>query len=189
MVYEIKASSEGMGRGVFATQDITCDTIIMVERPLLRSTSIGFLENYNALGAASMHTFHNLYCEPNPGQPPQRCIWDINCFHIPFSDEAAVFENACLINHSCTPNTECSWSPSSETLQVVALRDIKQEEEIFISYLSDEDLGEDVGDRRRYLENWGFICYCDRCIGEILCNTWLMVQQLEQEPVFPRYRY
>lgn len=72
------------------------------------------------------------------------------------------------INHSCNPNAEIQFPFSNSTVQVVALREIKPEEEICISYLDECQLNRSRHSRQRYLqENYLFLCECDKCQEEI----------------------
>lgn len=68
-------------------------------------------------------------------------------------------------NHSCAPNAECQFKDNCSRLSLVALRDIKQGEEIMISYLG-ECAQSDRGEKRRerLKEHYLFVCTCDRCV-------------------------
>lgn len=73
------------------------------------------------------------------------------------------------INHSCSPNAEVRFPHSNSVLQVVALRDIAQEEEICISYLDECQLSRSRHSRQKYLqENYLFVCGCSKCEAEIV---------------------
>lgn len=72
------------------------------------------------------------------------------------------------INHSCDPNAEVQFVYSNHTLQVVALQDIKEGEEICISYLDQCELSRSRHSRQKYLqENYLFTCSCSKCQEEI----------------------
>lgn len=72
------------------------------------------------------------------------------------------------INHSCSPNAEIRFPESNAWLKVVALRDIKENEEICISYLDECQLSRSRHSRRKYLqENYLFECECEKCESQI----------------------
>lgn len=72
------------------------------------------------------------------------------------------------INHSCNPNAEIRFPFSNNILQVVALRDIAEGEEVCISYLDECELNRSRHSRQKYLEeNYLFACECDKCQEEI----------------------
>ncbi|ETO85256.1 hypothetical protein F442_00940 [Phytophthora nicotianae P10297] len=65
-----------------------------------------------------------------------------------------------LINHSCQPN--CTWSNAGESImEVRALRDIKEGEEITLSYI---DIDKERSERQKELRDTKhFDCQCERC--------------------------
>ncbi|OWZ15375.1 hypothetical protein PHMEG_00010988 [Phytophthora megakarya] len=65
-----------------------------------------------------------------------------------------------LINHSCQPN--CTWSNGGDSvMEVRALRDIKEGEEITLSYI---DIDMERSERRKELRDTKhFDCQCERC--------------------------
>lgn len=65
-------------------------------------------------------------------------------------------------NHSCDPNAELECD--GRHVQLVALREIKEGEEIFISYI---DENEPLEVRKEMLEErYFFTCGCQRCMRE-----------------------
>ncbi|KAG6948626.1 hypothetical protein JG688_00015012, partial [Phytophthora aleatoria] len=65
-----------------------------------------------------------------------------------------------LINHSCQPN--CTWSNAGDSImEVRALRDIKEGEEITLSYI---DIDKERNERQKELRDTKhFDCQCERC--------------------------
>ncbi|CAH0483102.1 unnamed protein product [Peronospora belbahrii] len=65
-----------------------------------------------------------------------------------------------LINHSCQPN--CTWSNAGDSiLEVRALRDIEEGEELTLSYI---DIDVERHERRKELRDTKhFDCFCERC--------------------------
>jgi len=68
-----------------------------------------------------------------------------------------------MSSHSCRPN--CCWSFGSENSYVLrARRDIDEDEELTISYLSPQQLKWPTPERRQFLlDTKGFKCECERC--------------------------
>ena len=66
-------------------------------------------------------------------------------------------------NHDCSPNAAAVVGPSGE-VAVTALKDIKEGEEITISYV---DVKDDIDKRKKtLLQHYGFECKCNRCQDE-----------------------
>jgi len=84
-----------------------------------------------------------------------------------------LFVLGCCINHSCAPNVMiCKRDNVNEldgfidldsTMAFVALHDIQENEELFISYI-DESLPLD--ERSRLLSDYHFTCQCQKCQNE-----------------------
>jgi len=83
-----------------------------------------------------------------------------------------MYSTTCKMNHSCCPNIvakyvfSCSsggaWGENFPmTIQCVALRDIKEGEELCISYISNDQPFEQ---RQEALANYGFECNCSLCL-------------------------
>jgi len=71
-------------------------------------------------------------------------------------------------NHSCSPNSQPTFPYADFTLVLVATRDLKANEQVFISYLDDCALSRSRHSRRKFLkENYLFLCECERCQQEI----------------------
>ena len=77
-----------------------------------------------------------------------------------------------MMNHSCDPSLEyledVSQPGGGTNLALVATRDIRAGEEVFVSYI-DVERYQSVGERRRKLFPWfGGNCACTRCAAEEL---------------------
>jgi len=74
-----------------------------------------------------------------------------------------------LFNHSCEPNarTTVNGRQCSTTTILTAMKQVEKGEELFVSYLSEEQLKEAVTDRKEMLWKW-FVgeCGCARCARE-----------------------
>ena len=67
-----------------------------------------------------------------------------------------------MFNHSCTPN--CTWAPIGNQMFVYASKDIKQGEELCVSYVHTALSYEDRKDKfARWSEGKGFACGCELC--------------------------
>ena len=100
---------------------------------------------------------------------------DLDALFIPL-DGTAMYYTTCKMNHSCCPNVvaryrySCSANAGGQwgsahplAVECVALRDIKEGEELAISYIqSDEPLDK----RTAELANYGFACNCSKCEAE-----------------------
>ncbi|KAF9003065.1 hypothetical protein BDQ17DRAFT_515781 [Cyathus striatus] len=97
----------------------------------------------------------------------------------------ALFLKTSRINHSCGPNARWDWDSSTLTLTVTAVRPIRKNEEITITYIAPDQPREE---RIKCLETvHGFSCVCSYCLilntddllnsdiaREILHNTWTL---------------
>lgn len=77
---------------------------------------------------------------------------------------SGLYELQSKLNHSCDPNVEICFEKGDHTLSVRALRDIKEGEELCISYISPCDLERSRHSRRKLLlDNYTFFCNCSKC--------------------------
>uniref|UniRef100_A0A8D3CQN4 [histone H3]-lysine(4) N-trimethyltransferase n=1 Tax=Scophthalmus maximus TaxID=52904 RepID=A0A8D3CQN4_SCOMX len=86
-----------------------------------------------------------------------------NCFTVSDGElqeiGVGLYPSLSLLNHDCRPN--CVMVFEGTKLQLRAVRDIKPEEELTISYIETLSLTED---RQRQLEEqYHFTCHCQRC--------------------------
>ncbi|KAH7103452.1 SET domain-containing protein [Auriculariales sp. MPI-PUGE-AT-0066] len=79
-----------------------------------------------------------------------------------------IWADGSFFNHQCAPNI-ADRTREGRCWVFRTSRDVEQDEELTISYLSREELVElDVTARRQALaKSWGFQCGCSRCIEEI----------------------
>lgn len=92
-------------------------------------------------------------------------------------DGTALYSLICCMNHSCRPNCVVRYpgavsSPSSSTrndralplvAQVVLIEEVAAGDELTQSYV-DKEMG--LVERRKALEDYGFLCMCPRCVQE-----------------------
>ena len=83
-------------------------------------------------------------------------------------DGTAMFATTCKMNHSCEPNVlvryRAGWGEYRPlVLQCIALKDIKEGEELCISYINTDGA---LDERKEELKNYGFECFCQKCQKE-----------------------
>jgi hypothetical protein len=77
---------------------------------------------------------------------------------------AGIFPNAARFNHHCNPNACFTYNSAIDRETIHAMRDIKEGEEITISYC---DMIHDTPLRTWELKHYGFTCSCPACAGGI----------------------
>jgi hypothetical protein len=84
----------------------------------------------------------------------------------PALDGTAIFSDVCTMNHSCCAPCRIEYVGGSAgqplKAAVVASEDIHPGQELLFSYI-DETMHTD--DRRKALEDYGFVCKCSKCMG------------------------
>jgi hypothetical protein len=74
-----------------------------------------------------------------------------------------------FFNHSCDPNTLWDLTYPPNRMQLSTLKTVFKDEELFVSYLSSDDLRKPVHSRRQLLTQWiDGDCMCSRCKAEAL---------------------
>ncbi|KAL7895696.1 hypothetical protein HDV63DRAFT_205228 [Trichoderma sp. SZMC 28014] len=123
----------GKGLGLIAIKDILKGTRILSELPLFKTTQ---------------------------DEPNRQNLKDHITKALKGGPGASLFPNAPFINHSCQANAHKSWNANIERLTVHAIRDIKQGEEITISYL---EILEPYAARQARLKRVLIDCKCELC--------------------------
>ncbi|KZT50250.1 SET domain-containing protein, partial [Calocera cornea HHB12733] len=165
----------GKGLGMVAKQDIPRATIFLRERPLL--TLVGtidlqlasrlpqLLEHMDPPKRAAFRALHNSKLKGDDATNLTG-ILRTNGFEVewPFDKgepQRAVFDWICRANHSCSPNTGFEWDHASFCGIFRSLRDIKQGEEVSVTYIY---LLQSADTRRLELqEKHKFTCRCSAC--------------------------
>jgi len=79
-----------------------------------------------------------------------------------------LFPLMAVLNHSCDSHVRYNREAVNATIALKAVRDIVEGEEIFTSYLPDQDM--ELLERRASLMAWlGTECMCSRCVKEEKC--------------------
>ncbi|KAI2641403.1 hypothetical protein GGS26DRAFT_585795 [Hypomontagnella submonticulosa] len=94
-------------------------------------------------------------------------IFSTNNSETQYEHLAGLFSRFSRFNHSCAPNA--AWNPYAgeddrARMEVTAIRDINAGEQIYISYIGDDE--QHWAERQKLLLYWGFICQCERCQQE-----------------------
>lgn len=93
-------------------------------------------------------------------------VWILNCFE--HSDSPLGYSTyfmSSFMSHSCLPNAV--WHYDGDDFVLRARRDISAEDEITVSYLSEDALLESIPVRRKHLkDSKHFFCQCHRCCGK-----------------------
>eukprot|EP00933_Yihiella_yeosuensis_P062098 TRINITY_DN65025_c0_g1_i1.p1 TRINITY_DN65025_c0_g1~~TRINITY_DN65025_c0_g1_i1.p1 ORF type:complete len:517 (-),score=69.58 TRINITY_DN65025_c0_g1_i1:245-1795(-) len=98
--------------------------------------------------------------------------WILNCFeHSEDPEGYSAYFVSSMMSHSCQPNA--IWHEGPEGLHIVRARmDIKQGEELCISYLAEDVLLHSIYERRRSLKKTKrFTCSCERCTDKPNSNS------------------
>ncbi|KAH6678384.1 hypothetical protein B0J14DRAFT_635514 [Halenospora varia] len=75
------------------------------------------------------------------------------------ADKVGIFGTLSWLNHHCRPNCQQSWNAGLKQVTIHALRDIKDDEELTISYVP-----EGVVDPGYIADTYGFECFCTWCM-------------------------
>jgi hypothetical protein len=74
-----------------------------------------------------------------------------------------------MFNHSCAPSVDWRHDDNNSNLTMFAERDIREGEEMFISYIKSKSMGR--AERQKTLMPWlGMDCACTRCVAEKYSN-------------------
>lgn len=83
------------------------------------------------------------------------------------NEGVALYSLQSCCNHSCIPNAEPTFLHNNSKLSLVALNDIKANEEICISYLDECNLERSRHSRQKELKlNYLFLCSCPKCLEQ-----------------------
>lgn len=159
----------GKGKGVLATQSITPGTEILSEPPLFTTATLSNPATIEKdLGAIvrslpkdSQRAFlslHNNY--PGAGDPFSNIIRSNGYPCGPNSDVGAIFPLVARLNHSCLPNAQHAFDTKRNLMRVHAVRPIRPDEEITLSYTTGGPSDVRKANLKQY---FGFHCRCEIC--------------------------
>ncbi|KAK0488459.1 hypothetical protein IW261DRAFT_350914 [Armillaria novae-zelandiae] len=78
----------------------------------------------------------------------------------PFGIYTGVWDKLSRLNHSCSPNVCRKWNTASFSMQIRAMRDIKEGEELTTAYCA---ILHPAAERQTDLAAYGFRCTCAAC--------------------------
>lgn len=158
----------GKGKGLIATHAIRPGELILSEPPLFTTASLTdpatFEKDLGAIvkglskdGQRAFLSLHN----NNPGANPFSNIVRSNGYPLgPNSEVGAIFPLVARLNHACRPNAQHAWNEARGIEVVHAVRDIKEGEELTLSYLAGGPSQERKSSLKEY---FGFDCACEAC--------------------------
>ncbi|KAJ4474933.1 hypothetical protein J3R30DRAFT_625746 [Lentinula aciculospora] len=160
-VYEIRPSS-GKALGAFATKLLRRGDLILAETPIVPvddPTPQNIVTSFKQLSPRNLSRcllLHNVH--------PQTGIFEGIFSTNAFSQSGIVFE-ASRFNHSCSPNARYAYHEPSKRERIIALTDIAEGEEIYVSYLQSRNVyGSSRSERRQTLSTrYQFCCTCSAC--------------------------
>ena len=181
---EIRESGE-KGKGLYTSSSVTCGSSIFVELPLI---SYG-LDKLKEENICHIKAIMDLLFDENE-DVPQSNVQGISSCEICSSkldeeelrthyvlenilfaqknilddrvNKLCLYDKAHNLNHSCKPNAEYTIHKDGK-INVYAISDIPEDEEITISYVDDLLLLDHISVREHIKLNMGFDCICDYC--------------------------
>ncbi|KAI2601831.1 SET domain-containing protein [Hypoxylon sp. NC1633] len=163
----------GKGKGLVAKRKIRKWELVLVDHPAL----LAHMDIFDTVGPETRQdilerALHQLpehqqreilsLARSSGGEPIEDTM-KTNIFGVELGLEIphlGLFPIASRINHECTPSVFWRYSARTLAVEVIAIRDIEEGEEITQSYVP---LGLSYEDRREDLQNWNFVCTCPLC--------------------------
>ena len=162
------------GRGMFSTRKIKKGERIICEKPVLlfvrtedqaalspedrAKLPITLRNRYDVLPTTVRSSIDSLYSHEENNL---REKVELNMIPLgPESKICGVFRTIARSNHCCTPNANYAWNSNKGFEEVIALRDIEPDEEIFVYYFNIL-VAYDV--RKSSMKTWSSRCFCQTC--------------------------
>jgi len=163
----------GMGAGAFALRSFRAGELLFAEAPLLswpaglEMTADGIAPTLSDLVASlapgACAQFSTLCQEPGKHGDLRsfKGVWQTNA--LPSRDDggASMYANASLINHSCRPCLNHTYTEAQSQALFVVEPMVKQGEQLTIAYISQPGTREQRRERLR--DAFGFDCACALC--------------------------
>ncbi|KAJ7128303.1 hypothetical protein C8R44DRAFT_615647 [Mycena epipterygia] len=158
----------GKGKGVIAKERISRGTLIISEKPRITLHGATDLEKIRALPSAMSHEDEVSFFMSFPCGPDEDPIIGRLKHFTPCGDDAVgLCPTICRVNHTCSspkgsPNAAYFWNVGTKEEELRALKEIREEQEIEVSYMSNPA---DYADPRTNLRaRIGFNCSCKGCV-------------------------
>lgn len=165
--FQVRLSKHG-GFGTFATRDLKIGDVILIEKPLLRTTRDSFHTEFLKLSQENQEALMQLYTPPGKYSSLDgsdynhiKAIVGANSFAIPPYAKGiiSVFNVASRLNHACPPVANILYdfdAQNGDAIKMTISRQVKAGSELFISY---------GGSPMSLYERYGFRCCCGGCEG------------------------
>ena len=165
----------GKGLGLVALRDFAKGEVVLLDRALVmvrtgppsvswnRQQALSVFRQVAKMNEEEKASLLQLSPRKDSKQPLVLRIISNNCFNIDLNT-FGVFPNISRINHSCAPNCIDSAGSDATEKRVLALRRIRQGEELSLSYLHAPEGSKAM--RAAELRYWNFVCNCELCLCE-----------------------
>lgn len=158
------------GLGAFATRAFRRGDLILVEKPLYKTSDSASEATITATTRCIPIADRVKIAQLENGFPDD---WFHGAYYnvhrsngyATGQGEAVLCDKASRFNHSCSPNARSTWNVPTQTMRIRAVADIAEGEEIFISYLPSRKVyGGTKAQRQALTESHrGFVCACVAC--------------------------
>ena len=143
------------GKGLVASRKISAGELIICEKPclVLQLKDINndkVTKAFNHLPKEKQTKFLELTTskETPADEPKKSDIFLNNAINVN-DDVFGVFLDVSRVNHSCDPNAAWGTTQQEDTLELRAIRDIMEDEEICVDYIGDKSFLMTTADRKR----------------------------------------
>ncbi|GAA5997526.1 hypothetical protein JCM5350_002719 [Sporobolomyces pararoseus] len=158
----------GKGIGLLAVRDLKAGDLVLREAPILitegRTTGDVVFKAYSKLSQSDKEAFDSLYCEEfTPRLPRFMGILKTNAIEVGVEEEGkvGVFVQGSRFNHSCSANVRKTWDLTEGVEWFIAMKDIKEGDELTQSYRDPRQKREKRKESLR--AGYGFDCTCQVC--------------------------
>ncbi|KAK3329504.1 hypothetical protein B0H66DRAFT_27846 [Apodospora peruviana] len=154
--FEIRESKLG-GLGAFAVKDLKKGDLILVEKPVLKTTNFNLIRDFYNLDDDAKKVYLSLQPRTTDGSVNTiESIKRANAFEIP--DGVAIFGIAARFNHACTParNVKYCWDKRRQVITLMICEDlVPAGTELLLTY---------GGSPASLYRTFGFVCTCGGCM-------------------------
>jgi hypothetical protein len=170
------ADAPGKGVGVFATRNIAAGTMVLSKKPIVVASSrsgnpnrdiVQQLQDETADDKLAFFALANEFADDEIESALG--IFRTNAMPLGAGSlTGGVFLQCSRFDHACTSNAAYSWNEDVEAERIISLREITEDEEITVCYISEEQWRLPRAQRKGLiLKEHKFICECSRCTSGI----------------------